>query len=91
MTAENQFKTEQTSQGLRETLFKVMDDVIGGKIETPRAHAIGKLAAQIIATVQIEVEFHKHVTKFLGPDESTTRTVLRLGQRIPGENDDADA
>lgn len=72
--------TEMTSEGLRESLFEALDDVRSGKLDAKPAHAIAKLAAQIVATVQLEVEFHKNVTRCQTPGALAPSTVLRLGR-----------
>jgi len=51
--------TIRTSAGLRDTLFDELDRVINGKSTPAQANAVARLADQIAATVQLELEVAK--------------------------------
>ena len=53
--------TEQSTVGLRETLFSELDALRDGKSNPQRASAAAKLAVQIINSAKMEIEFQKHV------------------------------
>jgi hypothetical protein len=53
--------TEQSTVGLRETLFKELDDLRAGKSNAQRAAAAAKLAVQIINSAKLEVDFQRNV------------------------------
>lgn len=72
---------DYTSESLRETLFDALDELRADKIDAQKAQAIGKLAAQIVATVQVEVEFYKHIRRNQAAGVERTETVLKLGNR----------
>jgi hypothetical protein len=47
----------RTSAGLREVLFKELEDIRAGRSDLHRARAVASLASQIIASVRMEIEF----------------------------------
>ena len=53
--------TEQSTVGLRETLFHELDELRAGNSNPQRASAAAKLAVQIINSAKMEIEFQKHV------------------------------
>ncbi|MDE2104144.1 MAG: hypothetical protein KGL39_43305 [Patescibacteria group bacterium] len=53
----------RTSAGLRNALFDELDSIRNGTSNTARANAVAKLAGQLVETVRMELEVHKHMTK----------------------------
>lgn len=51
-------RQENNQHGLRERLFEAMDALRDGDIEYQDASALAKLASQIIASDQVEIEMH---------------------------------
>jgi hypothetical protein len=86
--AEESAPVERTSDGLRDALFDEIENIRNEETTPQRANALSKLAAQIISTVNMEIEFHKHVQK-MKDGEPQARTQLDLGRRaIGGSNDE---
>ena len=54
--------TEQSTVGLRETLFQELDELRAGRSNPQRASAAAKLAVQIINSAKMEIEFQRYVT-----------------------------
>ena len=54
--------TEQSTIGLRETLFSELDELRNGRSNPQRASAAAKLAVQIINSAKMEIEFQRYVT-----------------------------
>jgi len=54
--------TEQSTIGLRETLFNELDELRAGRSNPQRASAAAKLAVQIINSAKMEIEFQRYVT-----------------------------
>lgn len=52
-------ETIRTSRGLRELLFEELDKLRSGEAAPARVNAIAKSAAQIIATVRLEMDHAK--------------------------------
>lgn len=59
--AKNIEKVERSSLGMRSALFDEMDALRSGESTPQRAAALAKLAVQIINTVNMEVDYQKHV------------------------------
>lgn len=55
--------TDRTSHGLREALFETLDSLRRKTITPQQASAVSKVAAQIINSVTMEIEFHKAVVR----------------------------
>lgn len=53
----------RTSAGLRNALFDELDGLRAGTTNPARANAVAKLADQVMATVQMEMDVQKHLTK----------------------------
>ena len=49
----------RTSHGLRDALFDELDRLINGKSTPAQANAVARIADQIVATVQLEIEVKK--------------------------------
>lgn len=49
----------RTSAGLRDALFDALDSLRNGEIEPQEAKATATVAAQIVNTVQLELDVHK--------------------------------
>jgi len=64
--------------GMRDSLFDALDAIRAHEISAQEAQAMGKLAAQIMNSVTVEIEFYKHIIK---PNSGSTppSTVLKLG------------
>ncbi|MES2166596.1 MAG: hypothetical protein V4458_06125 [Pseudomonadota bacterium] len=71
-------KTTRTSEGLRNTLFDALDASLNKQMQPAEAQAICKICAQIINSVNTEIEFYKHIASKL-PDGTAPNTVLQLG------------
>ena len=68
----------RTSEGLRDTLFDALDGLNSGTVNAQEAQAICKVCAQIINSVNTEIEFYKHIGRH-NEGEAVPRTVLALG------------
>lgn len=53
----------RTSAGLRGALFDELDSLRDGKSNAAKANATAKLAASIVATVEMELEVHRTMAK----------------------------
>ena len=53
----------RTSAGLRNALFDELDGIRNGTSNTARANAVAKLAGQLVETVRMELEVHRHMSK----------------------------
>lgn len=53
----------RTSAGLRNALFDELDGIRAGTSNTARANAVAKLAGQLVETVRMELEVHRHLQK----------------------------
>lgn len=53
----------RTSAGLRDALFDELDRLRNGDTNATNANAVARLADQVIHTVQMELEVHKHLSK----------------------------
>jgi len=62
MTEKTKNITSRTSKGLRETLFKELDDLRAGESTPSRAKAVSSLAGQISSSVAMEIAMAKFVT-----------------------------
>ena len=71
--------TVRTSEGLRDTLFNTLDNINAGKTTAQEAQAIVKVCAQIINSVNTEIEFYKHIGRYADEGLPAPRTVLTLG------------
>ena len=54
-------QTEQSTVGLRETLFHELDELRNRNSNPQRASAAAKLAVQIINSAKLEIEFQRSV------------------------------
>lgn len=68
----------RTSLGLRDALFEEIDLLRNGNSNPQRAGAVAKLAVQIINTVNMEVEYQKHVTSMPNAVGGLSTTPLKL-------------
>ena len=69
----------RTSLGLRDTLFDTLEALGEKSISPQEAQAICKVAAQIINSVNTEIEFFKHVSNSKASSGSDPDLTLRLG------------
>ena len=53
----------RTSAGLRDALFDELDRLRNGDTNATNANAVARLADQVINTVQMELEVHKHLQR----------------------------
>lgn len=74
----NQAKTVRTSLGLRDTLFDEIDNLRNGKSNPAVAGAMAKLAVQIINTVNMEVNYQRHVASMPNANNGMNTTPLKL-------------
>lgn len=58
---------QRTSAGLRAALFDELDALRNGTGNSNRANAVAKLADQVIGTVKMELEVHRHLAKTIVP------------------------
>lgn len=80
---QSMIKTTRTSEGLRNTLFDALDASLNKQMQPAEAQAICKICAQIINSVNTEIEFYKHIASKM-PDGTTASTVLTLGSKNDG-------
>lgn len=74
-------KIIRTSAGLRDALFDELDALREGKTNPQRAHAMAKLAVQIIGTVRMEIEFQRHVASLPDAANAALTVPLQLSHR----------
>ena len=75
---QSMIKTARTSEGLRNTLFDALDATLNKQMQPAEAQAVCKLCAQIINSVNTEIEFYKHIAS-KQPEGTAPNTVLKLG------------
>lgn len=68
----------RSSESLRDTLFETLDGLRSKALTPQEAMAVCKVTAQIINSVNTEIEFYKHIGRHHQPGE-TPRMVLQLG------------
>lgn len=68
----------RTSEGLRDVLFDTLERLNAGSVTAQEAQAVCKVCAQIINSVNTEIEFFKHIGRHHEKD-ATPRTILTLG------------
>lgn len=69
--AETLGPVQRTSAGLRNALFDELDALRNGTGNPNRANAVAKLADQVIGTVKMELEVHRHLAKNTAPSHET--------------------
>lgn len=70
----------RTSAGLRNALFDELDGIRNGTSNTARANAVAKLAGQLVETVRMELEVHRHMEKMpTKPETSLQIAAVPLG------------
>lgn len=79
MPNENKEIAVRTSEGLRDTLFDALDRLNSGTITAQEAQAVCKVCAQIINSVNTEIEFYKHIGRHQ-VDGVMPRTIMTLGR-----------
>lgn len=74
--------TVRTSAGLRDALFDELDSLRRGDTNPAKANAVAKLADQVIATVKMELDVHKHMAKYKGgkPESAELPAPVSLGK-----------
>lgn len=72
-------KVTRSSLGLRSALFDEIDALRDGTSNPQRASALSKLAVQIINTVNIEIEYQKHVATQPNANNGMKSTPILLG------------
>lgn len=81
--------TEQTTEGLRRALFDQLDQLRNGDITPTVANATARLAEQIVATAQFELQVERHAHD-LGKRgnrlDQILPPVIPLGDRAQAEN-----
>ena len=53
----------RTSAGLRDALFDELDRLRNGDTNATNANAVARLADQVVNTVNMELEVHRHLSK----------------------------
>lgn len=76
--------TTRTSEGLRDTLFDCLDGLRSGAMTAQEAQAVSKVCAQIISSINTEIEFYKHIGRHQLEGKTTPNTVLVLGAQDVG-------
>lgn len=71
----------RTSAGLRDALFDELDDLRNGRTNATNANATAKLAASIVATVEMEIEVHKMLSK----QPPFARAVISAAAELDGD------
>lgn len=72
--------TNRSTSGLRSTLFDELDALRNGTSNPARSNAVAKLADQLMCTVRLELDFHKHLAKHpIKPDAPQISTSVSLG------------
>ena len=71
-------KSIRSSEGLRDALFDALDGLNNGTTTAQEAQAVCKVCAQVINSVNAEIEFYKHIGRHY-VDGDTPRTILQLG------------
>jgi hypothetical protein len=74
-----QVVTEQSTVGLRETLFNELDELRAGNSNPQRASAAAKLAVQIINSAKMEIDFQRYVNAN-GGTETISCAPVALGR-----------
>ena len=77
-------KIVRTSEGLRDQLFDTLEGLNAGTKTAQEAQAICKIAAQIINSVNTEIEFYKQIARHQQAGEPAVKTILQLGTRPEG-------
>lgn len=68
----------RTSAGLRNALFDELDGIRQGTSNTARANAVAKLAGQLVETVRMELEVHRHMQKMPPKEEETPKAITAV-------------
>ena len=69
----------RTSAGLRDALFDALDALRNGEIEPAEAKATATVAAQIVNTVQLELDVHKMRREYPSDAKVVLPVPLELG------------
>ncbi len=75
----------RTSAGLRAVLFDELDRMRGGKTNATNANAIARLVGEIVHTIEMELEVHKHMTRIPGEGPKELPKSIPLG--LPRHDD----
>lgn len=69
---------ERTSAGLRDAIFDEIDAIRDGTSNPTRANSVAKLAAGVVDTVRMEMEFQRHLRQVSeeGEDAQPARTEI---------------
>lgn len=68
----------RSSAGLRDALFDELDNLRSGKTNATAANATAKLAATIVATVEMEMEVHRVMSKLPALENAPALPSLKL-------------
>ena len=71
---------KRTSEGLRDVLFKEIEQLQGPNGDPRRALAVANVARQIVNTVRVELDYAKQVTDLRARGGDVTLGTLALGQ-----------
>lgn len=71
--------TVRTTEGLRDRLFDVLDDLSSGNITGQEAIAVCKVCSQIINSVNTEIEAWKHIFRHR-EGQDIPRLSIQLGR-----------
>lgn len=74
-------KMDRTSVGLRNALFDEIDALRGGRSNPARARALAMLANTALASVEVEIEYHKYVSDIQQHNGSASVGYLELGTK----------
>lgn len=76
--SEVQAQVPRTSAGLRSALFDELDCLRSGKSNAAKANATAKIASAIVATVEMELEVHRTMSKVKGDQPAPALPALSL-------------
>lgn len=79
MTETNIAKAVRTTEGMRDSLFDALDGLTNGTKTAQEAQAICKVCAQIVNSVNAEIEFYKHIGRH-HIDGKLPSIVMKLGK-----------
>lgn len=78
----------RTSAGLRDALFDELDRLRNGETNATNANAVARLADQVVNTVSMELEVHRHLAKLpVGGMVAKMPPALGLSSGAPAVSD----
>jgi hypothetical protein len=71
-------KTERTANGLRESMFAILDSVLSGDISPAQANAAARAGDQIIRTINTELAVREYAKNYPTDVDPITSEQLKL-------------